>query len=70
MDSRRYRDWPSVGVKVTNHLVKINSMQNDGTESWVVISRGMNKHVTGLPEEHQKPIHNEEMGLGAKKPLR
>ena len=62
-------------VKVTNYLkrygieVKIDSMQNDGTLSWIVISRGINKYVTELPEENGKPSHHEEVALGAGKPV-
>ena len=64
-------------VKVTNYLeccgieVKIDSMQNDGTQSWIVISKGINKYVTELPEENKKPIHihYEEVARGAPKPV-
>ena len=58
-------------VKVTNHKerygkeIKIDSKQNDGTQSWTVISRGINKYVTELPEENKKPIHYEEVATGA-----
>ena len=64
-------------VKVTNYLerygieVKINSVQNDGSQRqpWIFYSKGMNKHVTELPEENQTPIHYEEMAFGAEKPV-
>ena len=52
---------PVLEVKVTNYLerdgieVKIGSMQNDGSQSWIVISRGIIKYVTELPEENDKP---------------
>ena len=36
-------------------------MQKDGTQSWIVISRSVKKYVTELLEEHQKPIHCEEV---------
>ena len=58
---------PVLEVKVTNHLdrcgidIKIRSMQKDGrTQSWVVISRSVDKCVTELSEENKKPIHSEE----------
>ena len=35
-------------------------MQKDGTQSWIVISRGVHKCATELPEENKKPIHCEE----------
>ena len=30
--------------------IRIDSTQNDGSQSWVVISRGMNKYLTEMPE--------------------
>ena len=66
---------PVLEVEVTNFLeryeieVKIDSMQNDGSQSWIVISRGINRYVTDLPEENEKLIHYEELALGAKKPI-
>ena len=44
-------------------LRSTDSMQNDGTQSWIAISRGINKYVT-LPEENKKPIHSEEVASG------
>ena len=41
--------------------IKIDSMQNDGSQSWIVISRGVNKYVTELPEKNEKLIHYEEV---------
>ena len=32
-------------------------MQNDGSQSWIVISRGMNRYVTVFAEENGKSIH-------------
>ena len=58
---------PVLEVTVTSYLerygiqVKIDSMPNDGTQSWIVISRGIKKYVTELPEENKKPIHYEEV---------
>ena len=48
MESRRYKNWPSEEVKITNYMervgieIKIDSMQKDGSPSWTVISRGIN----------------------------
>ena len=39
-------------------------MQNDGSQSWIVISRGGNKYVTELPE---KLTHDEEVSSSAVK---
>ena len=64
---------PVLEVKVTNYLksygiiIKIDSMQNDGNQSWIVISRGINKNVTELPEENEKPIHYEDVAPGTVK---
>ena len=63
---RNTRIEPVLEVKGTNHLerngveIKIDSMQKDGTQSWIVISRSVNKHVTELPEEDKNPVHCEE----------
>ena len=67
MDSREYKTWPVLDVKVTNYMervgieIKTDSLQTDGSRSWIVISRGINKYVTELPEENEKPIHYEEV---------
>ena len=51
--------------------MKINSVQNDGSQRqpWIFYSKGMNKHVTELPEENQTPNHYEETAFGAEKPV-
>ena len=57
---------PASEVKVTNYLerdgieIKIDFMRKDATQSWIVISRGLDKYVTELPEVNKKPIHFEE----------
>ena len=62
-------------VKVTNHLehhgieIMIDSMQNDGSQSWIVISRRMDKCVNELPEETGKSCHFELVTPGAGRPL-
>ena len=60
-------------VKVTHHSyqhgieIKIDSMQNDGSQSWIVISRGVTKDVTELLDENEQPIHLEEVAPSAAK---
>ena len=69
------KNGPALQVKVANYLqrygieVKTDSMQNDGIQSWIVISRGTDKYVTELPEKNEKPSHYEEVALGAGKPI-
>ena len=36
-------------------------MQKHGTQSWIVISRCIDKYVTELPKENKKPIQCEEV---------
>ena len=61
MESKTYKNWPSEEVKITNYMervgieAKIESMQKDGSQSWSVISRGIDQYVTELPEENEKP---------------
>ena len=45
-------------------------MQKDRSQSWIVISRGMNKYVNELPEENGKSIHVEEVTASTADPLR
>ena len=40
---------------------KIDSTQDDGTLPWIVISSGLDKYVTELPEVNTTPIHFEEV---------
>ena len=40
-------------------------MQKDGTQSWIANNRSVNN----LPEENQQPTHNDEVALGAGKPV-
>ena len=75
MDSRRYKNWTVLEVKDMCHLyqcgieIKIDSMKNDGSQSWIVSSRGKNKYVNELPEENEKSIHCEEVTTGTVKPV-
>ena len=56
---------PVLEVKVTKDFdlsgieIKIDSLQKDGTQSWIVISRGVNKYATELLEENRRPINYE-----------
>ena len=38
-------------------------MKNDGSLSWIVISRGMNKSVEDIFEEREESSHHEELQL-------
>ena len=49
--------------------IKIDSMKNDGSQSWIVISRWMNKYVNELPEENGESIHYEEATTGTGRPV-
>ena len=40
--------------------IKNGSMMNDGTESWVVITRGLTRYVTELALDHTEPMRGEE----------
>ena len=57
---------PVLEVKVTYHLyqhgieIKVDSMKN-GSQSWIVICRRLNKYVNELLEENKKSIHYEEL---------
>ena len=61
---------PVLEVKITKEFdrrgieIKIDSMQKDGTQSWMVISRGVGKYVTELAVDHTKPFHYEEASSG------
>ena len=66
---------PVLEVKVTCHLyqygieIKVESMKNDRSQSWIVINRGMRKYVNELPEENGKPIHYEEVTARTERPV-
>ena len=66
---------PVLQVKVAYHLDQygirsnIDSMQEDGSQSWIVISRRMNKYVNDLPEENVKSLHYEEVTTGTGTPV-
>ena len=47
--------------------IEVDSMENDGTQSWTVISRDVGTYVTELPEENKEPIHREELASSAGK---
>ena len=48
--------------------IEIDSMKNDGSQFGTVISRGMNKYVTKLPEENGTSTHGEEVAARTAKP--
>ena len=50
--------------------IKIDSMQKDGTQSCMVISKGVDKYVTELAEENKKLIHDEEASSSTRQLLR
>ena len=52
------------GIEIKNDYLK-----NDGSQSWIVISRGMNKYVNDLLEENGKSIHNEEVTATTGRPV-
>ena len=47
--------------------IKVDSMQNDGSQSWIVTSRGIDKYVNELPEDNKKPVHYEDVASSAGK---
>ena len=70
-----HRKVNKMEVKVKNYLelheidIEIDSMQNDGSQSWIVIRRCVDKYVTELPEENEKLIHFEEVASSTVKPV-
>ena len=62
------RYWKSRS-QITRNVVerKLRSIpsRTTKTQSWIVISSGIHKYVTELPEENKKPIHHEEVATGA-----
>ena len=42
-------------------------LNRDGTQSWVVISRGVDKYVTKFALDHKQPMHHDERFGGAGK---
>ena len=47
--------------------IKFGSMEKDGTQSWVVISRGVGKCVTEFAVDHRKPSHCDEASSSTEK---
>ena len=62
---------PLLEVKVAYHSdqygieVRVKSLTNDGSLSWIVISPGLNKYVDELCEEQGKSFSHEEMASGS-----
>ena len=73
-DSKNFQS-PVLEVKVTYHLyqygikIRVKSVKNDGSQTWIVISRGTHKYVDELLEEHGKSIHHEKMVNGTSRPV-
>ena len=52
------KKWSSIGSQGHETMeIKVDSMQKDGTQSWIVISRSVNKYLTELSKKNKKPIH-------------
>ena len=49
--------------------IKIGSMKTHKTQSWIAISRGVNKYVMELPEENKQPIHCDEASSSTGRPV-
>ena len=66
---------PALEVIVTGHQgrygieIRIDSMQNDGCQIWIVISRGMNKYVTEMREEKRRNSNSVEANSTNSTPL-
>ena len=64
-------------VRVTNHLeqygtaIQVKSLKNDGSLSWIVISRGLKKYVEEIYEENRESLDHEEVATrsGTEKPV-
>ena len=75
MGSRRYEKlvqcWKSRSriIQINMDLKSANSLKNDGSRSWTVICRGVNKYVDELREENGESIYYEEMVNITEKPV-
>ena len=49
--------------------VRVSSLNNDGSHSWIVISRRMNKYVDELYTENEESVYYKEMATGMTKPV-
>ena len=45
------------------HEIEIDSLMNDGPQSWDVINRGVEKYVTELAFDHMERIHSDEVSV-------
>ena len=77
MDSKKYELRPVLEFKVAHHVfqcgieIGVTSLKNGGSQSWIVISWSVNKHVDELREENGTSIHNKEVTTGGREgPLR
>ena len=69
-------DWPSIGRQgfespgERNGVeIKIDSMQKDGTQSWIGYQQGVGKHVKELSEENKKTTHSEKASSSTERPV-
>ena len=59
----RWKIGPVLEVSVAHHLyhygigIKLDSMRYDGSQSWIVMSRGLNKYVNEIPVENGKSFN-------------
>ena len=60
MDSRKHENWFGNGRHSNLHHgrngieIRIDSVLDDGSQSWIVISSGMNKYVTEMPKRKSR----------------
>ena len=75
MDSKTYELGPVLEFKVAHHVYKcgievgVTSLKNGGSQSWIVISWSVNKHVDELREENGTSIHFKEVTTRAGGPV-
>ena len=48
-------------------VLKIDTMNKDGTQSWMVISRSADKYVTEFAVDHTRSIHYDEASSNTEK---
>ena len=74
-NKQRHPNWSRVGSIGHKNFdrygieIKIDSVRNDGTQSWVVISRSVDKYVTELALDHTQPMHCDERSESTGRPV-
>ena len=53
--------WVSHRLYRSRNEIRVVSMKNDGSQSWIVLSKGMNKYVDKFHEENEEYANYEEM---------